>query len=271
MRAALIGVGSIGGYIFEGIRSGLAGPVEVVGLADVPGTERRLAELSDLAGCRYSTNALDLLGFGPDIVIEAASQAAARAYAVLLLEGGADLLLMSVGALADADFYEQVRRAAARAGRTVYLPSGAIGGLDVLRSARVDRLEDVMLITSKPPRALAGAPFFDQHPVDLVSIRERTVIFEGPAGEAVRLFPANVNVAAALSLAGLGPEQTRMQVVADPALDRNVHEVVARGSFGELRLRLSNVPSPANPKTSFLACLSPLATLRRLSDPIQIG
>jgi aspartate dehydrogenase len=153
----------------------------------------------------------------------------------------------------------------------VHLPSGAIGGLDVLRAARVDRLDEVTLVTSKPPRALAGAPFFESHPIDLGAITTREVIYEGPAAEAVRLFPANVNVAAALSLAGIGPEQTRMQVVADPALDRNVHEVVARGSFGELTLRLANVPSPSNPKTSFLACLSGLATLRRLADPIQIG
>lgn len=271
MRAALIGVGSIGSYLFDSILQGAAGPIELVGLADVPGTEARLAELARQAGCAYTTNALELVEHRPAIVIEAASQAAVRQYAVPLLERGVDLLLMSVGALAEPSFFEQVTAAAARTGRRVYLPSGAIGGLDALRAARVDQLEEVTLITSKPPRALAGAPFFDQHPIDLEAIAERTVIFEGSAREAVRLFPANVNVAAALSLAGLGADRTRMQVVADPSLDRNVHEVVARGSFGELRLRLSNVPSPANPRTSFLACLSPLATLRRLADPIQLG
>jgi hypothetical protein len=118
-----------------------------------------------------------------------------------------------------------------------------------------------------PEYALSGAVLA----VDLDAIGERTVIFEGSAAEAVRLFPANVNVAAALSLAGLGAERTGMQVVADPTLDRNVHEVVARGSFGELRLRVANVPSPANPKTSFLACLSALATLRRLAASVQVG
>lgn len=271
MRVAIIGVGSIGSYLVDGIGRGLAGPVELAGIAGRPGAEARLAALAAGARCAWTTDALALLDHKPDIVIEAAGQAAARAYTVPLLEHGVDVMLMSVGALAEPAFLEQVAGAAARHGRRVYLPSGAIGGLDVLRAARIDTLSEVTLVTSKAPRALAGAPFFATHPIDLDAIRERTVIFDGPAREAVRLFPANVNVATALSLAGIGADRTRMQVVADPALDRNVHEVFARGSFGELRLRVENVPSPANPKTSFLACLSGLATLRRLTDPIQLG
>ena len=271
MRAAVIGVGSIGSYLVEGIGRGLAGPVELTGIAATPAGEARLKELAHAAGCAWTTDPLSLADGKPDLVVEAASQAAARAYAVPLLERGVDVMLMSVGALADPAFLQEVTTVASRHGRRVHVPSGAIGGLDVLRAARVDGLAEVTLVTSKAPRALAGAPFFETHPIDLAAIRERTVIFDGPAREAVRLFPANVNVAAALSLAGLGADRTRMQVVADPALDRNVHEVVARGSFGELRLRVDNVPSPQNPKTSFLACLSGLATLRRLADPIQVG
>jgi aspartate dehydrogenase len=271
MRVAVIGVGSIGRYLIDGIQAGHAGAARVVGIAGRPGAEARLASLASSIGCRWTTDALELLGEKPDIVVEAASQAAVRQYAMAMLEGGADLLVMSVGALADPALMARITTAAERHGRRLHVPAGAIGGLDVLRAASLDRLDEVTLITSKPPRALAGAPFFVTHPVDLDAIGERTVIFDGPAAEAVRLFPANVNVAAALSLAGLGAERTRMQVVADPTLDRNVHEVVARGRFGELRLRLANVPSSSNPKTSFLACLSGLATLRRLTNPVQIG
>jgi aspartate dehydrogenase len=271
VRVALIGIGSIGAFLFDQIRAGAAGNLEIVGLADVPGMLPRLAECAAAAGCSYTTEPVELAAFGPDIVVEAASQAVVRASAVPLLERGVDLLLMSVGALADPALYAAVEQAAARAHRRVYLPSGAIGGLDVLRSARVDQLEEVTLTTTKPPRALAGAPFFEDHPLDLAAITSPTVIFEGLARDGVRLFPANVNVAAALSLAGIGADRTRMRIVADPGSDRNVHEVVARGSFGELHLTLSNIPSPANPKTSFLACLSPLAILRRLSQPIQLG
>jgi aspartate dehydrogenase len=271
MRISVIGVGSIGRYLIEGVHAGLAGPVALASIADVPDAQERLAQLAALTGCRATTDPLDVLADKPDLVVEAAAQAAVRRYALPLLEAGVDVMVMSVGALADAALLGALTDTAARVGRRVHVPAGAIGGLDVLRAASLDRLDEVTLVTSKPPRALAGAPFFDAHPIDLAAITARTVIFEGPASQAVTLFPANVNVAAALSLAGIGPERTRMQVVADPALDRNVHEVVARGGFGEMRLRLANVPSPSNPKTSFLACLSGLATLRRLSSPIQIG
>ena len=271
MRVAVIGVGSIGRYLIDGILAGHAGAARVVGIAGRPGAAERLASMATRIGCRWTTDALELLGEKPDIVVEAASQAAVRQHAVAVLEGGADLLVMSVGALVDPALMARITATAVGHGRRVHVPAGAIGGLDVVRAASLGGLDEVTLITSKPPRALAGAPFFAAHPVDLDAIGERTVIFEGSAAEAVRLFPANVNVAAALSLAGLGAERTGMQVVADPTLDRNVHEVVARGSFGELRLRVANVPSPANPKTSFLACLSALATLRRLAASVQVG
>jgi aspartate dehydrogenase len=271
MRVSVIGVGSIGRYMIESLHAGLAGRVALASIAARPGAQARLTELATLTGCRATTNPLDLLADKPDVVVEAAAQAAVRQYAVPLLEGGVDIMVMSVGALADGALLRTITDTAERLGRRVHVPAGAIGGLDVLRAASLDRLDEVTLVTSKPPRALAGAPFFDTNPIDLATITERTIIFEGPAAQAVKLFPANVNVAAALSLAGIGPERTRMQVVADPTLDRNVHEVVARGSFGEMKLRLANVPSPSNPRTSFLACLSGLATLRRLSNPLQIG
>jgi aspartate dehydrogenase len=271
MRVAMIGVGSIGRYLIEAVQAGLAGQARIIGIAGGPKSRARLGELASIVGCPWTTNPLELLGEKPDLVVEAASQNAVRQYAVAVLEAGADLLIMSVGALADRALMARITDTAERHGRRVHLPAGAIGGLDVLRAAALDRLDEVTLVTSKPPRALAGAPFFETHPVDLGALTERTVIFEGAAAEAVRLFPANVNVAAVLSLAGIGPERTRMQVVADPTLDRNVHEVFARGSFGELHLRLANVPSPTNPKSSFLACLSGLATLRRLAAPVQIG
>jgi aspartate dehydrogenase len=271
VRAAVIGVGSIGSYLIKSICAGMAGPVAIVAIADSPPMTDRLAALAAEAGCPYTTDALTLPDFGPDLVIEAAAQGAVHQYAVPLLERGVDLMLMSVGALADPDFLKTLTETAVRTGRRIYLPSGAIGGLDALRSARVAGIDEVLLITSKHPRALAGAPFFETTTIDLDAITERTVIYEGPAREAVKLFPANVNVSAALSLAGIGPDLTRMQVIADPSLDRNVHEVRARGDFGELQVRLANVPSPENPKTSLLACLSPLATLRRLSEPVQIG
>lgn len=271
LKIGLIGVGSIGRFLLDSIQNGVAGRARVVVIAGLVETDELLAELAEKYGCPYTRDISKLAEYQPKLVIEAANQDVVRQWAVPLLEQGLDLLTMSVGALADVDFYETVKKAALHNHRRIYVPSGAIGGLDVLRAAALDRIDEVCLITSKPPRALAGAVFFETHPLDLSKIEKRQTIFVGSAAEAVRLFPQNVNVAAILSLAGLGAAATQVEIVADPALDCNVHEVLVRGSFGEMRLLLSNVPNAHNPKTSFLACLSPLALLRRLSDPIWVG
>jgi aspartate dehydrogenase len=271
LKIGLIGVGSIGRFLLDSIYKGLAGNARVVVISGLIETDEQLAELAEKYGCAYTRDLTTLAEFEPEVVVEAAAQEVVRQWAIPVLEQGLDLLVMSVGALADQNFCEEVRAAVRRTRRRLYIPSGAVGGLDILRAAGIVGLEEVKLVTSKPPHALAGAPFFQQNGIDPNSLTERTVIFSGLAAEAVKLFPQNVNVAAVLSLGGLGAERTLVEVVADPQLERNLHEVVARGNFGEMRLQLANVPSPANPKTSFLACLSPLALLRRLSEPIWIG
>lgn len=271
MRIGVIGVGAIGRYVLDGVGRGAAGEVEVIGVADVAAQAGRLRAVAAEHGCAWTTEPAELAAMGAELVVEAASQAALRQHGVPVLEAGADLLAMSVGALADGAFFAEIDAAARRTSRRVHVPSGAIGGLDVLRAARVAGLDEVVLTTSKPPRALAGAPYFAERGINVAALAVRTVVFEGPAVEAVRHFPANVNVAATVSLAGLGPAKTLVRVVADPALDGNVHELHARGAFGEMTLRLANLPSPENPKTSLLACLSPLAALRRLADPVQVG
>ena len=149
--------------------------------------------------------------------------------------------------------------------------SGAIGGLDALRAAREGGLTEGTLITSKPPKALAGAPFFRDHPVDLAALRASTVIFDGCASDAIHLVPSNVNIAALVSLAGIRPRRTRTRVIADPMSERNVHQPVARGRFGELRVELRNVASGANPKTSHLAWLSLIAAIEQRDEPVRAG
>ena len=123
----------------------------------------------------------------------------------------------------------------------------------------------------KSPKSLAGAPYFDENPIDLFSITEPTVVFEGTAAEAIKWFPQNVNVAVALSLASLGPDRTKLRVVCDPNADKIRVEIYARGATGELRIEVTNFPSPDNPRTSYQACVSGLQTLKRLTDRVQIG
>jgi aspartate dehydrogenase len=271
LRLAVVGVGAIGQEILVRVARGEAGNVTIVAVADLPAVSDRLEDLAERYGCAMSTDPRAVADARPDIVLEAASQDVVRTSAAAWLADGSDVLLMSVGALADPVLLEELTRTARRTGRRVLLPSGAIGGLDVIRTARLDRLDDVHLTTTKAPRGLVGAPYLIEHGIDVEQLKARTIVFDGLAREAVTAFPANLNVVAALSLAGLGPDLTRVTLVADPATTRNTHEVVARGSFGELRLTLENVPSPDNPKTSYLACLSPIALLRRLSDPVQLG
>jgi len=268
MNVGVLGCGSIGRAIVDALHRGEVPGMILSAIADVAPEAGLVAQAY---ACAFTNDALALPGLGCDLVVEAAGGGAARAVAVPLLQAGCDLMLMSVGALADAAFFTSVAEAARAAGKRVYLPSGALGGLDAVRAASVAGISEVLLTTRKPPRGLAGAPWFAAHPVDLDALTAPTVVFEGDAAEAIAAFPANVNVAVALSLAGVGTARTRVRVVAEPGLTRNVHEVSVRGDFGELRVEIANVPSPSNPRTSHLAGLSAIATLRRIAAPVVMG
>ncbi len=271
MRLAVLGVGAIGRAILDGVAAGQAGNVSLVAIADVTAKASDLHREAQRSGAAITHEPADLPAYGPDLIVEAASQLAVRSFAAGWLSRGVDVALLSVGALADAGVLRALDEAARAAGRRVHIPSGALGGCDALRAARVGGLDSVRLRTSKPPAALAGAPYFVERGVDVARIDRSTTIYEGCATDAVRHFPANVNVAATVSLAGIGPDRTRVEIVADPDLVHNVHEIFAEGAFGQMHLTFRNVPSPTNPRTSMLACLSPLALIERLGSPLQIG
>ncbi len=206
-----------------------------------------------------------------DLVVEAASQDAVRDVALSVLQNRKDLMIMSVGALLDESVFEVIAEACRDYHRTVYLPSGAIAGLDGLKSVK-DEIQSISLTTTKHPRSLVGAKFFETSDVDLDAIDGPTKVFEGSARQAVSLFPANINVAALLSLATVGSERTLVRIMADPSTDKNTHSIVAQGAFGRMTLEIQNVPDSANPKTSRLAMLSAIERLRQIcSEGIQIG
>jgi len=213
-----------------------------------------------------------LLSSNPvDIVVEAASQDAVKDVGLSVLQNKKDLMIMSVGALLDESIYEILSDACKDFKKTIYLPSGAIAGLDGIKSVK-NELDSISITTTKHPRSLKGARFFETSDIDIESISSRTIIFEGPAKEAVSLFPANINVAALLSLSGIGSEKTKVTIVADPNTDKNTHHIEAEGKFGKMTFTIENFPDPNNPKTSRLAILSAMETLRKYcSDEIQIG
>jgi len=194
-----------------------------------------------------------------DIVFEAASYRAVGQYAEKVIEAGKDLIIMSIGGLLDEDLYNRLRKKAEQTRSKIYLPSGAVCGIDGLKAARTSEVDEVTLVTTKAPASLGK------------DLDKRTIIFEGTAREAIQALPNNVNVAACLSLAGIGFDRTKVKVVADPMVKHINHKVLAHGKFGRLRAEVENLANLDNPKSSYLASLSAIATLCRAIEPIQIG
>jgi len=270
MKFALLGAGSIGGILAAAFAKG-----------EIPGTLEAVYDISyekaesicKIVGgkTRAAKTIEGLLSSDADLVIEAASQEAVRSHAEDILESGKHMMIMSTGALLDDGLRRTLQETAVKQGVELFLPSGAIGGLDALKSASAAKVGQVRLRTIKNPQSLKGIPYLLEKGIDVEDIEERTVLYEGPAEEAAALFPANVNVAATLSLAGVGKEATKVTIIADPEVDRNIHEVSVKGEFGEFEMRIENLPSPQNPKTSYLAALSAIATLKGISTSLKIG
>jgi len=261
MRIGLIGGGNIGKFLLQRINiEGLLPDGKIVGLYTRNNqTAEQLAAEFDTAN--YQDVQLLIEDPAIDVVIEAATIEVVKDHAASILAKGKDLVLSSVGALADVDFYRELEGICQASGTRIHLPAGAIGGLDVLKAAKsIGELESVSIITRKPPQALPGAP----------ADREQ-VMFEGSANEAIELFPKNINVSIILSLAGLGPEQTGVKIISDPTVRKNSHSIEATGSFGKLSLQVENDPMPNNPKTSYLAALSVLSVLKNKDAVVKVG
>lgn len=256
MRVGFIGFGTIARAVASGIRAGKCGPCHL-GAALV-----RRSPVDEPREFILTTDRDQFLASGLDVVVELAGQEAVAQHGEAVLAHGCDLMVLSVGALADDDLHERLAAAASAHGSRLIIPSGAIAGLDAIASAAIGGLEEVTLTTRKPAEALRTGTERDAA-LGLVE-DEPVLLYEGPARHAVRHYPANVNVAAALSLAGVGFDRTLVRVYADPNVTRNTHEVVARGWFGELRLTIMNVPTE-NPKTGRITALSVLKALRNLT------
>jgi aspartate dehydrogenase len=261
LRIGLIGCGAIGSIIYRAFLDGTIRG-ELVALYDIyPEKCRRLVESSKDLKPVICSDLECLLEKKPDLVIEAASQDAVREYALKILENGSDLMVMSVGALLDEKLYGEIERVCREKGVRVYVPSGAIAGVDGFRAGSLSGVERVLLITRKNPRSISRESL-EKLGVKGEITRE-TILFEGPAEEAVRRLPFNINVAATLRLATRAPVIVRF--VADPSVDRNIHEIVFESKASRIHVRVENVPHPENPKTSYIAALSAIELLKRLT------
>lgn len=270
MRTALLGAGTIARLVLTHLRRGDLPGVEVVGIGGRSGASRGAA-LAAEHGLPFVVGAEALLELRPQVIVEAASHEAVRAHLVSLLRGGTSVIVLSAGALADDRLREAAEDAARHSGAQLYVPSGGIGGLDALKAACVAGVDAVHIRVAKPPKAWKGIPFVEALGIDLERMTQAQTLYRGAAREGVPHFPQNVNIAAVLSLAGIGFDRTELEVVADPALTHNTHTISVAGRSGRFTVELENVPSPDNPKTAWLACFSALAALRSMAGSVRYG
>lgn len=213
-------------------------------------------------------SSIDLCRGVPDYVIEVAGQAAVKEHALKVLEKGWTIGLISVGTLADTEFYQKLQMTAEKNGAHLHLLAGAIAGIDGIAAAKEGGLEKVTYQGRKSPKSWKGS--YAEQLIDLDAVKEPTVFFKGTAREAAIKFPANANVAATIALAGLGMDKTMVELIVDPDIKKNKHSIVAQGRFGEMTIEMAGVPLASNPKTSTLAALSVIRACRNSVEAIQI-
>lgn len=262
MKIALIGNGAIAKPVAQ-FCAARGDKLQIVGALGLP------ADTVSVGNYPLVYTLADLLALKPEIVVECAGHGAVKAYAAPVLAAGLDFIIVSTGSLADAGLWDIVRAAADTSKGRVKLVSGALAGVDALSAAKLAGLTKVTLRSSKPPKAWKGTPAEQSHNLDAVTVP--TVIFSGNARQAALTFPKNANVAATVALAGLGFEATVVELVADPGVTQNVHQLAAEGAFGSMTLAIFNNPSPDNPKTSHMAALSIMRLLDNEASAISVA
>jgi aspartate dehydrogenase len=276
-KVGIIGFGTIGYQIARSIESGYLSLAQLSFIVDLSSERLEVAK-------KLFTNEKPTMFSDPDllfdsesykstqIIVESASGAAVRQYAKQILSDGKYLIIFSVGELVDDTLLKDLESEAARHTGVIHIPTGAIAGIDAIRSAR-NNLHEITITTTKNPKSLAGAPYFDIfEDIHLHELRHRTVLYDGDVLKAVRLFPSNVNVFAALALATGNIAKIKVKIVADPNIKVNRHEIDVRGDFGVLQIVASNIPHPENPRTSTLAVLSAVETVRSAcNETVKIG
>jgi aspartate dehydrogenase len=261
---AIAGLGAIGLHLARALDAG----VEGLTLHSVAARDHAKAR-DKLAGFRNPPPVVGIAALAEaDIVVEAAPAAVFEEVATAAISRGRIFVPSSVGALLPRmHLVEEARRTGAR----IIVPTGALLGLDAVRAAAEGAVESVTIETRKPPRGLEGAPYLVKNGIDVLAIATPTRLFRGNAFDAAQGFPANVNVAAALGLAGIGPERTMVEIWADPTVSRNTHTIRVEAAAARLTMTIENVPSEENPRTGKITPLSILACLRGLTSTLKVG
>lgn len=269
LKIGIVGCGAIGSSLAKIITKRFLKQACVSALYDID--SRKAGELSRLISKkrRLAVVSLQELIKKSDLVIEAASAGVSWDITRQVLKQKRDIMIMSAGGVVA--HMEELKALAGRYNSKVYIPSGAISGIDALKAANLGKIKQVTLTTFKNPVSFKEVRYIEEERIDLRRIKKDFVLFSGNAKDAVKYFPQNINVAAILSIAGIGQFKTKVTIIASPRVKRNIHEVRIVSDAGTIYTRTENILHPDNPKTSYLAFLSAVAVLKQILETVKIG
>lgn len=266
MKIALAGLGAIGGAVARRVLADGIPGIQLVAVSARDHDKARATLKAMYGGAVPIVGLADLAGMA-DLVIECAPAALMDTIAQPVLRAGKKLLVLSAGALLPRP---ELLELAKKHGGQIIVPTGALLGLDAVCAAAEGQIHSVQMTTRKPPKGLAGAPYLAENRIQVDNVREPLRVFSGSARDAAKGFPANVNVAVALSLAGIGPDRTRIDIWADPGVTRNTHRIQVESDSARIDMTIENIPSE-NPKTGRITALSVIAALRKIHAPLRVG
>lgn len=268
LKIGIVGCGAIGSSLAKEIVFGLRDSACLVALYDIKSEKSELLSKQLIKNTKFCVDNLESLISKSDLVIESSCAKSAWEIARESLSGGRKVMVMSVGGMVG--HLSQLFALAKKFNAQAYFPSGAISGIDGLKAANIAGIQRVVLTTRKHPDAFKGVEYVVKK-FKLTGLKKDKVLFFGTAGQAVKYFPQNVNVAAVLGLAGIGMQKTKVRIIASPSVRKNIHEILIESKAAKIFTRTENILHPQNPKTSYLAVLSAIATLKQILQPIKIG
>jgi len=268
LKIGIVGCGAIGSSLAEEIATNFRKYAALSALYDIRPQKAQLLSRKITKNAKLSVVSLDVLINKSDLVIEASAAKAAWEIVRKSVSAGRKVMVMSVGGMVG--HLDELFVQAAKNNTQVYFPSGAISGVDALKAANIAGVSKVTLTTRKHPNAFSGVDYVTKR-FKLSGLKKDKVLFKGSASLAVKYFPQNINVAAILGLAGIGINRTQVQIIASPKVTKNIHEILIESKAARIFTRTENILHPQNPKTSFLAVLSAIATLKQILQPVKIG
>lgn len=267
-KIGIAGCGAIGTSLARSVAKDFSGSAQLSGLYDIE-LEKAYKLASEFSNQKLAALNLDDLIGRVDLVIEATKAECAFEIAKKVVLASRNIIIMSVGGIIEN--FQELSALAEEKNVSILIPSGAICGIDAVKASACGKINKITLTTIKPPKAFIGNPYVLKRQIRLDNIESDTVIYEGDALTAIRIFPQNINVAATLSLAGIGPKNTVVRIIASPHASANIHQIEVDSEAGKIVTRTENIAHPDNPKTSYLAVLSAIATLKQVLEPFKIG